>query len=53
MPELIISREYLLACYYEACNWLDHAGAVAQVAGETGHSVETVEAVIQEEATAA
>lgn len=52
MSELIISREYLLASYYEARNSLAHDEAVAQVAGCTGQAVETVEGVIAEEAVA-
>lgn len=49
MAEQIIQRDFLLMSYYEARNTLEHEQAVAQVAGETGQAVETVEAVIQEE----
>lgn len=49
MPDLIVARDFLLMTYYEARNTLEHEQAVAQVAGETGQAVETVEAVIEEE----
>lgn len=52
MAELIISREFLLASYYDARQSLDHEDAVAQVAGATGQEVETVQAVIDEEVAA-
>lgn len=47
-----MSREYLLAIYYEARNSLAHDEAVAQVAGVCGQDVATVEAVIDAEAVA-
>lgn len=46
---MVVEKEYVLAAYCEARNTLNHEQAVAQVAGETGQTVETVEAVIQEE----
>ena len=53
MSELIISREFLLASYYDARNTLGHDEAVAQVAGTCGQTVETVQQVIDEEAATA
>ena len=50
MGALIVAKAYLLATYFEARNWMDHDEAVAQVAGQTGHEVDTVQAVIDEEA---
>jgi hypothetical protein len=49
---MVVNKEYVLAAYCEARNTLDHDQAVAQVAGETGQAIETVEAVIREEAVA-
>lgn len=46
---MVVEKVYVLAAYCEARNTLNHEQAVAQVAGETGQTVETVEAVIQEE----
>lgn len=49
---MVVERSHVLAAYCGARNTLSHEDAVAQVAGLTGQAVETVEAVIQEEATA-
>lgn len=46
---MVVTKEYILAAYYEACNTLSHEEAVAQVAGETGQTLETVAAVVAEE----
>jgi hypothetical protein len=46
---MVVEKDYVLAAYCEARNTLDHEQAVAQVAGETGQTVETVQAVIDEE----
>jgi hypothetical protein len=53
MAALIVAKDYVLAAYCEARNWLSHEDAVSQVAGETGQAVETVLAVIDEEVASA
>jgi hypothetical protein len=46
---MVVNKEFILAAYCEARNWLDHDHAVSQVAGETGQETETIQAVIDEE----
>jgi hypothetical protein len=50
---MVVNKQYVLAAYCEARNTLGHEDAVAQVAGETGQAVETVQAVIDEESATA
>lgn len=53
MPTDIVSQQGLLLLYYEEREHFEHDEAVRRVASFTGQPVETVEAVIQEEAKAA
>jgi len=46
---MVVTKDFILASYYEECETLDHAEAVAQVAGATGREPEEIEAVIEEE----
>jgi hypothetical protein len=47
---MVVERSYVLAAYRKACQRLPHDQAVAEVSNLTGQSVETVQAVIDEEA---
>lgn len=49
---MVVTKEYILAAYYEARSTLAHEDAVAQVAGETGHDLETISRVLDEEVSA-
>lgn len=46
---MVMNKEFLLLSYYEEREHFEHDEAVRRVASNTGHDVETVEAVIQEE----
>lgn len=48
----IVTRDGLLLSYYQEREHFEHDEAVRRVASFTGQAVETVEAVIAEEATA-
>lgn len=52
MPHLIVARKTVADLYADAIKEMDHEAAVAHVARVCGQAVETVEAVIAEEATA-
>jgi len=49
---MVVQKEFILAAYCEARGTLSHEDALEQVAAECGQTAETINAVVQEEATA-